>query len=109
VRLPWRHRFRAVEWRSHDRTRSSPSEPTVCARWVGSSRSDILIIFLFANCQHPLSARTRWPVITFLTKTGVSYHRMLWREFIEELTLIAVAAAAGAGMFLVITLLIPLF
>jgi hypothetical protein len=34
---------------------------------------------------------------------------MLWREFIEELTLIAVAAAAGAGMFLVITLLIPLF
>jgi hypothetical protein len=30
---------------------------------------------------------------------------MVWREFIEELTLIAVAAAAGAGMFLVITLL----
>jgi hypothetical protein len=34
---------------------------------------------------------------------------MLWRDFIEELALIAVAAAAGAGMFLVTTLLIPLF
>jgi hypothetical protein len=34
---------------------------------------------------------------------------MLWREFIGELTLIAVAAAAGAGMFLVTTLSIPLF
>jgi hypothetical protein len=34
---------------------------------------------------------------------------MPWRDFIVELTLIAVAAAAGAGMFLVTTLLIPIF
>jgi len=30
---------------------------------------------------------------------------MVWREFIEELGLMAVAAAAGAGMFLIIMLL----
>jgi hypothetical protein len=34
---------------------------------------------------------------------------MLWREFIGELTLIAVAAAAGATTFLVAAHLIPFF
>jgi hypothetical protein len=34
---------------------------------------------------------------------------MLRREFIGELTSIAVAAATGAGIFLVTTLSIPLF
>jgi hypothetical protein len=34
---------------------------------------------------------------------------MLWQEFIGELTLIAVAAATGAGLFLVTTLVIHLF
>jgi hypothetical protein len=34
---------------------------------------------------------------------------MLWGEFIGELTLIAVAAAAGAMTFLVAAHLIPLF
>jgi hypothetical protein len=34
---------------------------------------------------------------------------MLWREFFGELTLITVAAATGAGLFLVTTLVIHLF
>jgi hypothetical protein len=34
---------------------------------------------------------------------------MLWQEFIGELTLIAVAAATAAGLFLVTTLVIHLF
>jgi hypothetical protein len=34
---------------------------------------------------------------------------MLCREFIGELALIAVAAATGAGMFLINALLMPLF
>jgi hypothetical protein len=34
---------------------------------------------------------------------------MLWREFVGEITLIAVAAAAGAATFLVVAHLIPLF
>jgi hypothetical protein len=34
---------------------------------------------------------------------------MLWWEFIGELTLIAVAAATGAALFLVTTLVIHLF
>jgi hypothetical protein len=34
---------------------------------------------------------------------------MLWQEFIGELTLIAVAAATGAGLFLVTALVIHVF
>jgi hypothetical protein len=59
-------------------------------------------------------AEAKWvPVVLFHLPEGSgarkAIHRMLWRELIEELTLIAVAAAAGAGMFLVITFLIPPF
>jgi hypothetical protein len=47
----------------------------------------------------------RWPLCVDRANDG----KMLWRDVIAELAVIAVAAAAGAAAFLVPTLVVPMF
>jgi hypothetical protein len=62
---------------------------------------------IWSACLLPLSAS--WTSDHFLDQNWCYRSPMLWWEFVGELTLIAVAAAAGATTFLVAAHLIPLF